>query len=213
MIKLSIGRRAQGKTTLAYRWARTIRRRLIFDPRGMIKRGTSVGTREDLDRAFLELLDGERSELVYVPAGDVREEFEAFAWYVAEWIRERPRGRLAIMVDEAGFLGTSQETPAFMWACRCCDRDRVDILMTAHRPKDISTNIRAIADTWYVFPCRQEHDLAVIAERCGAGVADDVAQLRDRSYIEWDDATATATARLSPAEWFIDLRERSPAPA
>lgn len=206
MIHLSIGRRGQGKTTLAYRWARTFERRLVFDPRGMIKRGTAVGSREDLDLAFVEFLDGDRTELVYVPAGDVRDEFIVFAWYVAEFIRERPRWRLAIMVDEAGFLGPAQETPAFMWACRCCDRDRVDIWMTAHRPKDISTNIRAIADTWRVFPCRQEHDLAVIGERCGDGVAGDVAQLQDRRFIEWDDAKAIATARVDPAEWFIDLR-------
>lgn len=210
MINLDIGRREQGKTTLAY-WALTNRGapRLIFDPRNMIARGSRVRSAESLAVAYGELLDGERSEITFNPPGDVQYGFALFSWYVRQWVETFPRRRLGVLVDEAAFVNTDVES--FQWVLRCSSRERVHLWMTAHRPSDISTRVRAIADYWFLFAARQEHDIKVIGERCGSQVAGQVHQLASRQFVKWDDARGRHDVYLNPAQWYTPLADQAPA--
>lgn len=85
---------------------------------------------------------------------------------------------------------------------RCSPRDRVAIILTAHRPADISTNIRALADTWCIFRTTQAHDLIAIEDRCGERVALLVQKLEPYQFVGWDDAKATATIYRNSRAWF-----------
>ena len=210
MIHLSIGRRTRGKTTLAVWGANRIRRRMIFDPRGMCRFGTTVTTYDGLIGAYSDLCDGWRSEIVFTPDGDVQSGFELFAWHARQWVKRFPRRELAIVVDEAAFVSTDVES--FMWVLRCSDPEIVQVFLTAHRPSDIRTNVRAIADHWFLFAVRQEHDLDVVISRCGPEVQRVVKELQGREFVHWDDTTSAATVNRYAAGWYWNLNPRTTGP-
>jgi hypothetical protein len=112
---------------------------------------------------------------------------------------------LGIVIDEASFYELHR--PGFQWLVKCTPRDRVHILITAHRPSDIPTSVRAIADHWCIFATRQEHDLKTIYERTGSlRVRADVLKLRDRAYLHWDDSRGLSRVCDRPADWYTALR-------
>lgn len=208
MLTLVFGRREQGKTTLGYKLAHDRPRRLIFDPRGMIGDSRDV-TLAELRGSCDLLHSGAVSEVIYTPRDDSRLAFPGFAAEIQNWIEVFPDQSLAVMVDEAT-LAEPQRAEAFMWAIRCCRRQVVDIIVTAHRPKDVHTDIRALSDNWCIFAVRQEHDLAVVEERCTVDVVAQVQRLEPRQFIHWDDAKGVAERYPVPSAWYIPLQREFP---
>lgn len=212
MIWLVLGRREQGKTTLAMSMALRVPQRLIFDPRAMIRpndpRAEDGG---QLSTMMDKLYRGEIDEVRFTPTGDVEDGFQVFASAAAAWVREDPARPLAVVIDEAGFLSRMDRVPPFMWLCRCSRRDVIQIIMTAHRPRDISTSVRAIADHWLIYACRQEHDLRVIEERCSLATLSAVQRLRDRQFVAWDDARGKSKLYPDPSTWYVNLENPQPA--
>jgi len=212
MIYLIVGRREQGKTTLGlWMLRRGSAARAIFDPRGLITPwlgGEVVDTADDLPLAFQMLNQRQLTEVVYRPVDDVSVAFRDFSRELAEWVRQdRTRG-LRVLVDEAGFVQLA--TTDFLWLLRCSQRDRVDVFITAHRPADIPTDVRAIADHWLLFPIRQEHDLRVVSERCGSEVAARVETLPAHHCVHWDDSRSAWDVLADPTAWYLDLQQGVP---
>jgi len=203
-----------GKTTLAYRMASKIDRRLIFDPRGMIRANPDAivcDERGEMRRAVREVQAGDYAEMIFTPSGDLDEGFNAFASECRRWIATTPQLEVAVIIDEAAFI--DQRSTHFQWVARCSPVETFHILMTCHRPMDIDTSVRAIADHWLIFQCRQEHDLKVIRERCSPEVADAVQRLSPRHFVHWDDGRAVMTVNRfggtgGPNDWFVPLRAR-----
>lgn len=216
MVILNIGRRKRGKTTLAYYQALKVPQRFIFDPRAMIQRPGSVRVHSKSvlrERAFPALQEGEITELVYQPHDDdIQGAFAAFSKLAKEWITTTPEKPLAIMVDETSFVNLRE--PAFEWVLKCCESDRIHILLTCHRPADLPVGVRAIADRWCLFQTRQPHDLEVIEERCSPEVARAVQRIEGHTFVVWDDAHASAEVFTNAGAWHIRLKEDAPgAPA
>lgn len=206
MIYLTLGRREQGKTTLnLWMLRRGSAARAIFDPRGLI--GPFGGERivrvDDVALAFVALDRRELVEVVYTPAEDVALAFHVFARELADWVRRDRARPLRVLIDEAGFVPLA--SPEFLWLLRCSQRDRVDVFITAHRPVDIPTDVRAIADHWLMFPMRQEHDLRVVSERCGSAIAARVEGLAPHQAVWWDDSRCTWDVLADPTTWYLDL--------
>lgn len=231
MIYLVVGRREQGKTTLAYHMASRLPERVIFDPRGNIRHGLRVDTaseylsaikrmrlrvRDELPPSNPLVMDAEIryappvTEVVYTPRGDSQAGFEVFACGVQEWVREDFDRPLAVLIDEIAFADLSCEP--FKWVARCCARERVQIILTCHRPSDIDTSTRAISDHWLLFPCRQEHDLEVIRRRCSERVATEVQQLERRQFVHWDDTAGHYKVVRNAASWHVELSPHPEAP-
>jgi hypothetical protein len=214
MFHFGIGRRGMGKTTLCYRMTMKIERRLIFDPRGMIRANPDaviVTTRDEMKRAVREVQGGEYAEMIFTPSGDLDEGFDAFAYELRRWIVRTPELPVAVLIDEASFI--DQRSKHFQWVVRCSPVETFHILMTCHRPLDLDTTVRAIADHWLIFQCRQEHDLKVIRERCSPEVADAVTRLAPRHFVHWNDGRAVMTVNRfggtgGPNDWFVPLRAR-----
>lgn len=212
MFHFAIGRRGKGKTTLAYRMTRKIPRRLIFDPRGMIRANVDAvitTTRSEMVRAVREVQRGEYDEMIFTPSGDLDEGFHAFANELRRWIVTTPELPVAVLIDEASFI--DQKSKHFQWVVRCSPVETFHILMTCHRPLDLDTTVRAIADHWLIFQCRQEHDLKVIRERCSPEVAAEVQRLQTRHFVHWDDGRAIMSINRfggtgGPNDWYIPLR-------
>jgi len=208
VIYLLIGRRERGKTTLAYSMARKVQKRVIIDARRMIKRVDveHVYRRSEIHPALHDLVtDRAVNEVVYQPIDDdLDHAFEGFITAVKHRVISSPDVPLAIMIDEASFYNL--EDSRFQWLAKCTQRDRVHILITAHRPADIPTSVRAIADHWCIFATTQEHDLKTIEQRAGSPrVPDAVRRLKDRDYVHWDDSKGAMQTCTDPTGWYVAL--------
>jgi hypothetical protein len=209
MIYNLIGRRERGKTTLGYGMARKLRKRIIIDARQMIQRVDVVRIHraDDLRPALLELVtDDAVSEIVYQPQDDDLEvAFDAWTAATKERIVLSPSIPFAVMVDEVSFY--KLETARFQWLAKCTPREAVHIILTAHRPADIPTSIRAIADHWCIFSTTQEHDLKVIEQRSGSlRVVNAIRKLQGRAYVHWDDARGEMAICDDPRLWYVSMR-------
>lgn len=208
MIYLVIGRRERGKTSLAVWMARRKARRAILDPRGMIHSPSAdrihFGSQApDAIAGMLETVDAFPDEVIYSPAeDDLDYAFASFSGACKNAALEFPTHEWAIVVDEASFFDLN--TPSFQWLAKCTKRDNVHIFITAHRPQDIPTSIRSIADHWIVFAIRQEHDLKTLRDRSEA-LASTAAKLVDREFAWWNDANAELKINRKPESWRLNL--------
>ncbi len=203
MIYALIGRRELGKTTLAMFLARKFAKRVALDPRGMIHFPTAerVYTAGEASDAVAEMLDDPRvAEVIYQPTeDDLDGAFQQFAEGLKAASLEFPEKTWAIVIDEASFFDLN--APSFQWLLKCTPRERVHIFITAHRPQDVPTRVRAITDHWLVFSIRQEHDLKALRDR-NERFANVVAhQLAGRDFAHWDDALAELSINRTPDKW------------
>lgn len=208
MIYLAIGRRKRGKTTLAYYLARKLPQRVIFDPRQQIGLSTvRVSASHQIQDALDAMhADARITELVVTPRGDVNACFDTLCAHVQTWIETDPARPLALLVDEARFVDTTRRNAAFDWVLRCAPYETVHVILTCHRPKDVSPDVRGVMDHWLLFRCTQEHDLAIIDEKCGADIARAVSVLEPYQWIQWDDGEGLAHRHLDPRVWYTPLR-------
>lgn len=202
MIDLVTGRRQQGKTTLAYYVAKKKTTVVIFDPRRLFH--TTDDTYKDASHLY-ELLN-DRAEIIIQPDGPVPESFREVTRDVLDWVEENPEEEISFLVDECYFVDTSnEEYEDFDRLLRFSNRDLVELILTCHRPKDISVNIRSIADRWFMFHTTQEHDLKVIEERCGEKVSNQVRQLKKYQFVLWDDGVGKEKVITDSAFWNVSL--------
>lgn len=205
MIALCIGRKEQGKTTLAYHLAYPFPTRIIFDPR---EHFFTSSTQIEEGSELYDHLD-DKAEIIIKPADHYPEQFEIVCDQLRHWVRDNHEEEFALLIDEAYDIKTPEYMPASLdWLMRKTKRKQTRIIFTAHRPVDISTDIRALSDNWLIFQSTQEHDLRIIAERCGREVADEVQKLRPREFINWDDSIGTWTKFMDPRAWYMSLSRK-----
>lgn len=205
MLAVIIGRRRQGKSTLALALAKTAGRTVIvFDPNdqyGHLERienveefmatsspdstGRIVPTDPKLDwEALTAVLDGGR-----------------WAW-----------GDYALIVDECSMLMTpSWVHPQLERYARTSPQD-VSIILTTHRTVDVHTLFRALATDWFVFHQHLDRDLENIADNLGADVAKASAGLPNYHVIHyWLDPGGAPKWEIwaDPAAWYIDIGRRT----
>jgi len=206
---LCIGRKEQGKTTLACFLAHNYPTRIIFDPRNTFNTGGEIIE----EGAGLYDLLNEKAEIIIQPPDHYPEHFEIVCDQLRAWIKDNPDEEFALLTDEAYDIKTPEYMPASLdWLMRKTKRKQTRIIFTAHRPVDISTDIRALSDNWLIFQSTQEHDLRIIRERCGDEVAEQVAQLNPREFINWDDSVGKYTKFSDSNAWYMPLqKQESPA--
>jgi hypothetical protein len=210
MIYIPLGRRELGKTTLAVCMARKIEKRVYLDPRRILDRdmlGSELVHESDDLRAPLRMMmeTKELEEVVYQPLGDdLDESFDEFTREVKLIAINYPRQALAVLIDEASFYDLNH--PRMQWLCKCTPREQLHIFLTTHRPADVPTSVRSVADHWFIFQTAQEHDLEVIEKRAGVAVANEVRRLKGRSYVHWNDSLREMRVQTRDDLWRVDLR-------
>jgi hypothetical protein len=211
VIYVIIGRRELGKTTLARYLGHARSPRLTIDPRAQWPLPPSVTTTDDDDDAIpgvmfdvnpaLVLEDLESDRDVLVQPNDLEDAIASLAWPARQYITGSPSRQLTITFDEAG-LYTNGLRSHWSWMMRCSPRDRTTILLTAHRPADVATDIRALADIWCIFRTTQVHDLDAIEDRCGPEVRALVQTLKPYEFVSWNDAKAEMQHHKNPQSWY-----------
>jgi hypothetical protein len=208
VITIIMGRRELGKSTLALYMATRRPYAVVFDPRHLFQSDASIGdlttqiARDALDDRFL----ASPPVVAVVQPNDALEQSSiALADFVRRWTETR-LDRLAVVLDEAALYAMEP----WAWVVRCAPRQQIDLILTAHRPQDIPTTIRALADTWCVFRTTQPHDLEAIEDRCGIAFSSAVERLQPRHFAVWDDAKGSWSLRTQPGVWYVPIRSQSP---
>lgn len=203
-IRLYIGRKETGKTTLSYYMARKLPRRVVFDPRGLVRRsGTFIArTQDGFSDGMDRLMADETMELVYAsPVDDLRAvAFPHFCAEVRRWIESCRFRSLAVVIDEISFIDIDDAD----WLMKCCSAEHTHFFLTCHNVSDAPVWVRSIADRWYLFPIHQEHDLSKLAERCGDAAATAAGKLDGRQFVSWHHRDGLRRFD-DPRAWFVDL--------
>ena len=208
MITVIIGFTGQGKSTLAAYVAQRSTTRVIFDPR------TQFNTASDIlpnSAGLYELLD-DRYEIIVQPGRgqDVAESFDNVCSAVADWIEDNPGESICLLVDEARLVGLDSKSTSlnFDWIIRSArEGSPISVIITCHRPVDVSTNIRAIANRLVFFRVMLPNDIAVIEEQCGPRVAEEVGKLLDKEYIVWNNSRQQWRKVSNPSTWYVRISE------
>jgi hypothetical protein len=211
VITLVIGRRELGKSTLSM-WMATRRPySVLLDPRHLFESPSPVG---DLTAIGMEDLEDRMEQpapvsVVVQPDDYPDRASEELAKFTRRWTIDRSE-QLSVVLDEsAQGEGQLYSLDYWGWHLRCHPRHQLDLILNAHRPKDIPTTWRSLADNWCVFRTTQEHDLEVLEARCGTRFVEAVSKLLPRHFAVWNDAKSEWSLRTNPAAWYVPLRDQS----
>jgi hypothetical protein len=129
---------------------------------------------------------------------------------LADWIEDNPLERVCLVADEGRLLGLESKGVSlnFDWILRSArEGSPIDVIITCHRPVDVSTNIRAIANRLVFFRVMLPNDLAIIEDQCGPLVASEVNSLLDKQYVVWNNSRQQWRRVNDPSSWNIRIAE------
>lgn len=205
MLAVMIGRRRQGKSTLALSVARSQKKTtIIFDPNNQYE---NIPTIADLGAWMIESSPESVGRIVPTdPVADwetIVAELDGGAW---KW------GDYALIVDECSMLMNPSKVH---WAleryARTSPKD-VSVILTTHRTVDVHTLFRALATDWFIFNQQLDRDLENITDNFGADVAVASRGLANYHVLHyWLDAGGAPRFEVwdRPDEWFIDIGRRT----
>lgn len=213
-----VGRREEGKTTLALFLSRKYKARIIWDPRGMIGDSSSaviVCSPDDLDTAITEG-EWKKGPIVYrQESGDVESEFTDICQVL--FPPKFTRGGFAFVIDEAGELQNPhavhpelkrviKQHPTFP------RQESVLVIQTNHRLSEFHNSCKALMNELYIFQTTLPRDLDVLEEHTGIPQLRDIVknlpkhhcvrylydrqEIGDSQYELWDD----------PEYWYTPLK-------
>jgi len=206
MITCIIGFTGQGKSTLAYKISMRCSTRVIFDPRGQFH--TTADILPD-NEGLIDLMD-DRYEIIVRPGRgtEVEENFDNTCRVVADWIEDNPYEKICLLVDEARLVGLDSKSGSlhFDWILRSArEGSPIDVILTCHRPVDLSTNIRAISNRLCFFRVMLPNDLESIEEQCGPQVAEEVKKLLDKQFLTWNNSRQQWRKISDPGTWYVGI--------
>lgn len=208
VVTVIIGFTGQGKSTLASHIARKSPTRVIFDPRSQFD---SSPLRVTDAASLYELLDDE-PEIVIQPgrAQELEAAFDSTCSELANWIEDNPREVVCLVVDEGRLVGLDSKSTSlnFDWIVRSArEGSPIDVIITCHRPVDVSTNVRAISNRLVFFRVMLPNDLATIEDQCGPDVAEQVRILGEREFITWNNSRQQWRKITDTSSWFVRISE------
>jgi hypothetical protein len=223
-----VGRRGEGKTTLALYLGRRIRRQLeghctvFFDPKRSLR---AIRSTSDYDELSEIMESGQIEEVAFVPPFAfnseeppkhiVQESFVGFVQTLAieEHLGSREPARenlsaIVIAIDEAWNLQDAREMqPHLAGLVRLADKDKVFLIQATHRPAEFSTTYRAQVDVWFLFRQWLPADLDVIEESCGQEVREIVARLPRHHVVRYEVNSGSFAVWSDPAAWYSPISE------
>lgn len=179
---LVVGRRREGKSTLAlYLAKRSHKAVIVFDPRGMFH-GEVVNSGEELEAALQERQSHgwnrpeDETPIVYRYDGtDPDGAFDEMAAVL--FPPQFTRGGFALIVDEAAELqGPMQINPQLRRAVAQHPFEgdmRVTIIQTSHRLTEYHGKAKSLVDELYIFRTTNPRDLAMLLEYTGEPQAEE----------------------------------------
>lgn len=204
-LAVCIGRRRQGKSTLALALARARKQAtVIFDP------NDQYGNIPEIPNLGEWMATATPESMGRVIATSPVEDFEAMVDTLdgGEW----RWGEYTLLIDECSVLmSPSYIHPAVERYARTCPHD-VAVIMTTHRTVHVHTLIRSLATDWFVFNQYMELDLKNLAEQFGSTFAQECKAL-ELYHVNhhWLDPGGVPRSEVwaDPSLWFFDIGRRT----
>jgi hypothetical protein len=215
MNAIVMGRRRQGKSTLALRLCRTYHQTVfVWDPNNQF---SALPESTDDIQELREWIDDESLEhgvIVFRPRpGELEDDFTDLVDVI--W----PLGNYALLVDEASTVQRPQLThPKLELLMRQAPRDGavntegasldVSVVQTSHRPADINSLCRALATDSFLFQVSLRRDLDVIEAQHGADVAAVLPTLQQWHVchtFQGNDGRQHYATWTEPADWYAPI--------
>lgn len=151
---LIFGRRQQGKSTLAFALARSLKERtIIFDPNAQFSSFSAIDNYDDL----IEALVAEQDVIRYAPLSSrPSEEWPDFAdivWQFRDY---------ALIIDECSVIQSASYMDDKLERFLRRAPDDVVIIQTTHRPVDTNKLSRQLATDIFCFQTRMKADLEMM---------------------------------------------------
>lgn len=187
-VRVVLGMRGFGKTTLVRELVAAEPRMLAYDP--LDEHGCLALEWEAFRRYVDANLPSPRFRLALVDDADWSEDFCAIARVLAE----RQPGYLLLLEEADLVAAPGQEPPAFKWLMRRGRHFGVAVVACTRRPAELSRNVTAFATEMYVFRTQEPRDLAYLIGYIGRDAAAQVEELpapvitRDAltvTYVHW----------------------------
>lgn len=205
MLGICIGRRRQGKSTLALALARAERNTtIVFDPNDQYGHLPIISNLAD----WMEKADAHSVGRIVPtePVADFEEivaELDGGGW---KW------GEYTLIVDECSMLmNPSKVHPALERYARTSPKD-VSVILTTHRTVDVHTLFRSLATDWFFFNQQLDRDLETIEDNFGSEVAAASRNLPNYHVIHfWLDTGGTPRWEVwnKPEDWYIDIGRKT----
>lgn len=201
MIAICLGRRELGKTTLALYMAQRHGQTLVLDTRALVPTAEPICELTQYDECWDRLTEEPRDPFIVIQPRQLQNWCNYAARLVLEWCEHSAdHEKLAVIIDEAALM----DLDAWDEPIRTGPRDRLLLIFTAHRPQDLPTRIRALADYWCCFRMTQHHDLEALRLRDDE-LPLEVCKLQPREFVLWDDAHGTMSIYRDPRVWYVPL--------
>jgi hypothetical protein len=184
MIALCIGRKEQGKTTLAYHLVSSMSQRVVFDPRDRFKTTDLI---EDSNVIYDALSEGQPEVIIYA-AESTAYHFNNTSLEVADFAKQYPEKRFGFLVDEVGLALDDGIPEKFGWLLKATKKDQARVVMTTWRPTEVPPLIRSQIDHCFIFKTTERRDLEFIEEQCGDDAATKVQTLAPYTFVHCDDS-------------------------
>lgn len=202
-----IGRRRQGKSTLALSLATSLYERttIVFDPNnqfGSVERIPDIASwmPETTETSIGRIVPEEKPEEAF---NALTAELDGGRWQWSDY---------TLIVDEASMLmSPSWIHPALERYARTAPRD-VRVILTTHRPVDIHSLIRGLATDWYIFQQVLARDLKAIEDQFGAEIAATTKGLPPYHVLHYWTGKGGAPQHAvwsDPNDWYIDIGRTS----
>lgn len=151
---LIFGRRRQGKSTLAFALARSLKNRtVIFDPNAQFSSFTSIDNYDDL----IDALVAEQPVIRYAPLSsrpaDEWPDFADIVWQFRDY---------ALIIDECSVIQSASYVDDKLERFLRRAPDDVVIIQTTHRPVDTNKLSRQLATDVFCFQTRMKADLEMM---------------------------------------------------
>ena len=208
MLAVIIGRRRQGKSTLALSLAIAQRRTvIIFDPNDQYGAVPAIQPAE-LDGWMTAAGPDDVARIVPVPPVEdawveIIQTLDGGTWRWADY---------TLIVDECSMLMTPSYLDAALERFARTSPADIDIVMTTHRPRDVHSLVRALATDLYVFQTTLARDLDVLRDNYGPELAEAVQRLSQYHVVHyWLGAGGRPQHSIwdRPNEWFVDIGRRT----
>jgi len=205
MLAVIIGRRRQGKSTLALSLAKnTGKTTIVFDP------NDQYGNLEIIGNVAEWMEAAEPTSVGRILPVDPVADFETL---IAELDGGEWRwGEYALVVDECSMLmSPSKVHPALERYARTSPKD-VDTILTTHRSVDVNTLYRALATDWFVFHQYLDLDLQYLEDQFGSEFAEQCKVLETYHVNHhWLDPGGAPRSEIwaDPEIWYSDIGRRT----
>lgn len=159
MISMVIGRREEGKTTLAlyiaFLWSPRV---IILDTRRQFNIGEPVNSLSELDDAIEQNVP----VIVYQPMSeeDEQESGELARDIMARGMEHMPGNRFTFLIDEAGEVAKhGQAVKALRKMIKFVRLDTVNVILCCHRPTDVDPIFRSLMTDFCLFRVNGDRDI------------------------------------------------------